>query len=242
MATPAFSPSHGSKAEVYYNGYDISHYLKSAATNKQRDKAEASTFKSTTKRYTVGLVDPVLALEGYFDGNRERVDDLMNEAIDAEDGVFSHFPAGTALGALGNSLLSVTTKYEITSEIGATVGVSIEASAGKSGVIDKVRSAVTDQVVSAVGNSGVIDFKAASTKVGSISVHGFTTGGAMNVVLQDSADGTTFADVATVNFTGGTVLNPVRAGKRAVTTSNLRRYARVRWDGAGTIIIAAIGR
>lgn len=243
MTTPAFDPKHGSKAEVYFNGYDLSIYLSGATTTRDKDKADASTFKSETKRYTYGLVDPTMSLEGYFDGNKDRVDQVMTAALDGEEGVLTHFPYGASLGARGNSMAAVTTKYEIKSEIGSTVGVSIEGSAGPSGIIDKILALVAGQVVSASGNSLSVDYGALpNTKVGSLTVHGLTTGSTLTVKLQDSADNSTFADVATLTFTGGTVPSPLRQGKRALTTNPLRRYARVMWSGAGTVIVAAVGR
>lgn len=244
MTTPAFSPKHGSKAEVYFNGYDLSIYLSGATTARERDKADASTFKSEVKRYTYGLSEPTMSLEGYFDGNKGRVDEVMGAALDAEEGVLTHLPYGASLGAKGKSMYSITTKYEIKSEIGSTVGVSIEGSAGRSGIIDNILTLAQDEVVSAAGESLSVDYgAAANTKVGSLTVHGMTDGtGDLTVTLQDSADNATFADVASVIFSGGTALNPLRQGKRALTTTALRRYARVIWSGAGIILIAAVGR
>lgn len=242
MTTPAFSPKHGSKAEVYFNGYDLSIYLSGATTSRERDKADASTFKSTTKRYTYGLVDPTMSLDGYYDGNKDRVDEVMYAALDGEEGVLTHFPYGAGVGARGTSMLSVSTKYEVKSEIGSTVGVSIEGSAGRSGVLDSVLGLAQDVVVSAPGQSLSVDYGATNGKVGLVTVHGITTGGTLTVKLQDSADNSTFADVATVTFTGGSVPTPLRQGKRALTTNPLRRYARVIWSGAGTILVAAVGR
>jgi hypothetical protein len=242
VTTPAFSPKHGSKAEVYFNGYDLSIYLSGATTGRSRDKAEATTFKSKTKRYTYGLSDPTMALDGYYDGNKARVDEVMYAALDGEEGVLTHFPYGAGLGARGVSMLSMTTKYEVKSEIGSTVGISIEGSAGPSGLIDNVLGLAQDVVVSAAGQSLSVDYGVTNGKVGLVTVHGITTGGTLTVTLQDSADNTTFADVATVTFTGGSVPNPLRQGKRALTTNPMRRYARVIWSGAGTILIAAVGR
>lgn len=239
---PVFSPKHGSKAEVYFNGYDLSIYLNSATTSKQRDKADATTFKSTTKRYSYGLTETSMQLDGFYDGNKDRVDAVMSAAIDAEEGILTHFPYGAALGARGRSMLSGTTKYEIKSEIGATVSISLEGNTGPSGTVDNILGLAQDETVSAAGQSLYVDYGAASTKPGSLTVHGITTGSDLVVTLQDSADSTTFADVATVTLTGGTAADPLRQGKRAVTTNPLRRYARVIWSGSGTIVIAAVGR
>lgn len=242
MTTPAFSPSHGSKAEVYYNGYDLSIYMSTASTANNRDKADASTFKTKVKKYTYGLKETTMSLEGYFDGSKDAVDELMSAAIDADEGVFTHFPTGASLGARGKSMLATTTKYEVTSEIGSTVGVSVEASPGIGGVVENIRALAYETEVTEDGNSSSIDFSAASTKVGTLTVHAFTSGTDLTVTLQDSADNTTFADVASVTFTGGTAEEPVRAGKRSITTNPLRRYARVLWAGAGNIVVAAVGR
>lgn len=244
MSTPAIDPSHGSKTEVFYNGFAISVYSSNSTTSRQRDKADASTYRSTTKRYTVGLADTTMTIDGFYDGEPDRIDQLMTAAINSDsEGVLSHFPAGCSVGARGKSVFATSTKYEISSPIANTVGVSMEASAGISGIVDNVRSLVFEQAVTANGTSAVIDYGAVSSKVGSLTVHGFTVGTNLVVKLQDSADNSTFADAATVTLSGGTLLAPVHAAMRALTTNPLRRYARITWTGtSGSIILAAVGR
>jgi len=237
--------THGSNADAFFGGRILSYRLKSLNTSIERDKADASTFKRKFKRYTYGQLDNTISTEGYvdYDEDQESVDKLFTEySLSASGSAFSTFAGGAEVGESGYSMSSIVTKHEITSEIGATVGFSVEASAGPDGTVDRVYSLAYVQGVSSSGNSPGIDFLTAGVRPGNFTVHAFTTGGTLTVKLQDSADGSTWADVITFSFTGGSGSNPVYGGQRAETPSNLRRYARATWSGAGTINLASVGR
>jgi hypothetical protein len=234
------APSHGMTTEAYFNGYDFSIYLNKFSFGASRDKADASHFKSTVKKYTKGQRDDVMSAEGNYDGQKEAVDELMYAALNTPgDNVWTYFPYGSAAGSVGFSILGAPTKYEAKSELGATASVSMEVQGSGT---DRVRALMSGFSVGTSGFSAVYDFGAASVNPGALILHGSTVGGSLVVKLQDSADNSTFADVVTVSLSGGTGLNPQESGSRTATTGNLRRYVRISYSGAGTILIAAVGR
>lgn len=233
--------SHGTKAEIYYNGYDISTFLNSITVSLTRDKADASHFKSQVKTYTGGLIDAALSADGWFDGTPQAIDDLMFAASQSPlPNHWLYWIYGRAFGSVGYGFFGPSTKYESKTEIGATASVSVEVS---SKALDRVLSLAADVVVSATGNGTSYDNGAtALVNPGTFIVHGTTTGSTMTVVLQDSADNSTFADIATATFTGGTVPDPAEQVYHLTGSSNpLRRYVRIRYSGAGTILTAAFG-
>lgn len=243
------APVHGSKAEIFFNGFTVSTFFKSCTYAFNRDKAETTGFTATTKSYVGGLQDAMITLEGYFDGAADAVDQLMSAWVNGGDDVMSYFPYGSAVGAtnFGYSMLAQSSKYEIKTDVGTAAEVSVEASASKdsSGTgVDRGFVAVRNQTVAAPGNSISFDNAVATTAGAALVVHGQTTGGSMTVTLEDSADNVSFAAVAgaSLTFTGGTVPDPNEDGKRIVVTGNVRRYTRVAWTGAGTITLAMISR
>lgn len=243
------APVHGSKTELFFNGFDVSTFFKSFGLALNRDKAETSAFKATTKSYVAGLSDATASLEGFFDGAADAADQLMQAWSIGGDDIISYFPYGSTPGVNnpGYSLLSQNSKYEIKTDVGTAAEISVEASASKdsSGTgLDRVFPASVNQTVAAPGNTSGFDGTAATTAGAALVVHARTTGGTLTVNLEDSADNVTFAAVAgaTLSFTGGTVPNPNEDGKRVVVTGNLRRYTRLAWTGAGTIVLGMISR
>lgn len=234
------APVHGSKAEVYYNGFDISTFLSAVGLTSNVDKADASHFKSINKTYTVGLRDDAITAEGWFDGSASAIDEIMQAALATGLNLWNYWPSGRSFGSSGFSMMATETKYEVKTEIGATASVSIEAAGNYT---DRVRSLAKDFAVTTASNGSTFDFGAvARTKPGVLIVHGTTIGSAMSVVLQDSADGTTFADIATASFSGGSAMNPNEQAFRIVGSSNpVRRYVRVRYTGSGNVLTASIG-
>lgn len=243
------SPIHGSKTEVFFNGFAVSTYFKTCSYAFNRDKAETSGFTATTKSYVGGLQDATVNLDGYFDGAADAIDQLMSAWVNGGDEVISYFPYGSAVGVsnFGYSMLAQSSKYEIKTDVGTAAEISVEATASKdsSGTgVDRGFVAVRSQTVAASGNTTGFDGTAASTAGAALVVHGQTTGSSMTVTLEDSADNVSFAPVAgaSLTFTGGTVPDPNEDGKRIVVSGTVRRYTRVAWTGAGTITLAMISR
>ncbi len=230
---------HGSKADVFGNGYVLSNYLNEASPSGERDLAEASTFKSDSKKYVPGLKDSTFNLSGIYDGVVDASDDILWGAFSAVVGtVWSYMPQGHEL--LGNNAINFdaySASYEVSSEVGDVTQISAEFNMGDQGLLDRGKIYHPMQAEVAGGNTASIDNTVVSTTAGAaLTVHA-TASSSLVVKLQDSADNSTFADIATLSVSSTTG----RKSQRVITplTATIRRYTRVLWTGTGTF--CAIG-
>jgi hypothetical protein len=119
---------HGKNALVYYNGTNLSTFLKEFSTSAKVDTAETSTFGSTNKTYVGGLADATLSMSGYFDGTAGAVDPILAAAIGASsDAGIIVSPSGSL--AVGTRVIAgpvVETSYQVSGSIGDSVAVSAE--------------------------------------------------------------------------------------------------------------------
>lgn len=229
---------HGSKTDVFGNGYVLSQFLNEASPSGERDMAEASTFKSDSKKYVPGLKDSTFNMGGVYDGATDAVDEVLWAAFSSVVGtVWSYMPMGHEL--LGNPAINFdaySASYEVSSEVGDVCQISAEFNMGDQGLLDRGRVYHPMAAEAAGGNTASIDGGAATTAGGALTVH-ITASTSLVVKLQDSADNSTFADVATLSISSTTG----RKSQRIITpvTATIRRYTRVLWTGAGTF--CAIG-
>lgn len=229
---------HGSKADVFGNGYVLSNYLNEASPQGERDMAESSTFKSDSKKYVPGLKDSTFNLGGIYDGVVDASDDILWGAFGAVAGtVWSYMPQGHEL--LGNVAINFdaySASYEVSSEVGDVTQISAEFNMGDQGFLERGRVYHPMQAEVAGGNTASIDGGAATSFGAALTAH-ITASSTLVVKLQDSADNSTFADVATLSISSTTG----RKSQRIITplTATLRRYTRVLWTGTGTF--CAIG-
>lgn len=224
---------HGSNADVISNGYLLSTFFNSAGSAGNRDNAETTCFKQGSKSYIPGLKDSTVTCEGIFDGDPETADEILWAAIgEPGSGLMSYFPAGADnFGDMGYNIDSAESSYEISTEVGDVAQISAEFSMGEVGLYDRGYLAHPLAVESASGSTTVQDNTAATTNGGSLVVHA-TTATNLSVQLQDSADGTTFADID-----GALTVASGRSSQRLTFTGNLRQYTRVNWSGTGTFLI-----
>lgn len=131
MSTPPDPQfTHGSKAEFWVGTADdpdtlveISERINNAGLPWSRDKAEVSTFKSTTKKYVGGLKDAAVPLEGPYD---PWLDGVFTELLDADSVAFRYRPIGTGTGKPEFNGYGTLTKHEIKTEIGSAGSISAE--------------------------------------------------------------------------------------------------------------------
>lgn len=229
---------HGSKADVFGNGYVLSPYLNSASPSGERDMADASTFKFDSKKYVPGLKDSTFGLEGVYDGVTDAIDDILWNAFSQVVGtVWSYMPMGHEVH--GNPAINFdayTASYETNSEVGDVTQISAEMNMGDQGLLDRGRVYHPMSAEVAGGNTASIDNGAATTSGGALTAH-ITASSTLVVKLQDSADNSVWADIATLSISSTTG----RKSQRIITpvTATIRRYTRVLWTGTGTF--CAIG-
>lgn len=230
---------HGKATDFFGNGYVLSPYLNEASPSGERDMADASTFKNDSKKYVPGLKDSTFNLSGVYDGVVDAVDDILWAAFSTVIGtVWSYMPMGHEV--LGNPAINFdayTASYEVSSEVGDVAQISAEMNMGDQGLLDRGRVYHPMAVEATGGNTASIDNTLVSTTSGAaLTVHA-TASATLVVKLQDSADNSTWADIATLTVSSTTG----RKSQRVITPLNatIRRYTRVLWTGAGTF--CAIG-
>lgn len=102
MTVPDPTFTHGSKAQFFIGTLadpetlvEISDRLNTSSLPWQRDKAEVSTYGSTTKRYVGGLKDASIPLEGPYD---PWVDGIFSDLLGIDDVKFRYRPVGSGTG------------------------------------------------------------------------------------------------------------------------------------------------
>jgi hypothetical protein len=195
------------------------------------DTVETSVFSSSDKTYVVGLRDATVSAEGFFAGSTVQTDNIFNNVLGSTV-IWSYYPAGPALSNAGYGIKSIETSYEITSPIDGVVSVSIEGQA----VIgaDRILSHHDLVAETTTGAETSIDATAASSRgaTGYLQITGITGGITATIRIQDSAIGTTFADL--ISFTGSTGIN----AQRAISSSGtIKRFTRAAWtlSAAGSV-------
>lgn len=228
-------PSHGSNADIVGNGYVLSEFLNSASFSGSRDTGETTTFKKKSKTYIPGLKDTTMTAEGIYDGAEEAVDEILWAALESNSsGLFSYIPLGEeTIGNAAFTLDTIESSYEVSTEIGDVAQVSAEMQAGDNGRFTRGRVLHSFAVESSGGNSGSVDHGVATERGGSLVVHA-TAASTLEVTMQDSADGETWADLP------GTLLFDMgRGSKRLLIEGTIRRYTRALWTGSGTFLAIA---
>lgn len=226
--------THGKAAQVYMEDVDLTDYLRSITTSADVDTAEASTFGDDDKVYVTGLRDATLSGEGLLDAT---IDGTVAATLGtATKRYWQVYPAGDSDGSAGVGVYADTSSYEVTSEIGDVVQFSVEAQSSVG--FERLLSHHALEQETTSGTSTVID-NAGSTTNGAVAYMNVTgISGSAVVVLQDSTDNVTYADL--ISF--GTV--SAVGGYRGTVTGQVDRYTRlVHTNAAGTItFVAGLGR
>lgn len=232
--------NHGSQARALCNGYDLSAYLKSVSIAGTNDMADTTALSDTAKSYIGGLHDATLTAEGMFDPTAGRSDTVLQAALDNAAAIWTHFPAGTAIGARGRGLEGFDTSYDITTAVddAALVTAEAQSSTGPEGVAVH-RSGGT---VTGGGTATAQDNTASSANGGVAFLQALSlNGGTAVVVVQHSSDDITYTDLITFpNVTSATA--PL--ADRVAATGTVQRYTRATWTvtGGTADFIVAFGR
>lgn len=229
---PAFT--HGKRARVYLDDINLSDYARSVSVPADVDVAESSTFGADWKQYVVGLHDATVSCEGIFDVDADG--ELIATLSAASRSKWQVYFAGDTVGQSGRGLDCDTTSYEPNADLGDVVMWSVEAQSSVGA--DRVVSHHAHVEEATSGTATVVD-NAGSTTNGAVGYLNVTDiSGSAVIVLQDSADNITFADL--INF--GTI--SATGGYRGTAAGTVDRYTRlVHTNAAGTItFVAGLGR
>lgn len=225
---PTFT--HGKGALVLMDGRDMSAYFSTASSSGSADTAEVSTFGASSKAYIPGLKDATFSVEGFYAGGVGEVDQYLASEVGA-NGLWT-IVIGDALGARGYGASVVGTTYEVGAEVGGAVAVSAEgqSTTGQEGVV--VLNSLSAKTATGTGTQ--VDNGAASTGGSACYLHVSAASGtspSLTAKVQHSADGSTWADLATFTAVAGA---GVPTGERIATTGTVNRYLRAAWTISGT--------
>lgn len=224
--------THGSKAKVFLNGYDLTGYTTNVAQSGSADTADVSVLGNTAKAYVLGLQDGTMSLSGVLDGAAGQGDEILSGAIAAQAAADNalYLPQGNVLGLPAYGMDSWQTAYEVTADVGdaAKWSASLQSNVGT----ERLLVHHIFQAEGAGGNSTGVDYGSVSTTNGGVAYLHATAGASLIVKVQDSADNSTFADIGTF-----TTLN-ARGFQRLAIAGTVRRYTRCLWTGTGTFVMA----
>jgi hypothetical protein len=238
------TPIHGSTAAFYFNGKVLTTYLKNAQWVNQRDTADTTTLGMVHKSFIPGLKDSTLSATGllFTDATAATtalgVEAALNAALTtsgSNGGFVTYLPSGDAIGNPGHSMYVESTGLDVNADISSAISVAAKFTG--SGAV--MKGAVVANGSPTSPSASVDGGLTAATSNATATIQVFTvTTSPIAFQIQDSADNTTFADLATYTASAtvaGSYLIEVPTG--------VRRYVRLRWTGAGSFTaVLARGR
>jgi hypothetical protein len=221
---------HGKKTAVLLNGTNMSPFLNEATTTQEIETAETTTFGDQDKTYIVGLADGTISTSGLFDSTAGASDAVLSGIIAQEDNTFTVLPEGPIAARRAIVANGQLTSYEISSPVGDVVAISAEVQAD-GGLYHGVALNGL-QVITGSGVSGSVDNSASTINGALANLHVTENNrdGATTIKVQDSADGSTWADLIT--FTSVSASTTV--GESITSTGTVNRYLRAEHTPAGS--------
>ena len=223
---------HGKNVLVFIDQYDFSTYFNDLTASANVDTAETSAFGTSAKTYVLGLMDGTISLSGMYEstdltGTDQYFASVLGAA--AKQKVIVALE-GHTLGTRAVVMQADDTSYEVAGSIGDLVKTSIEFQSSQgvdNGVILSSGSAVT-----ATGNGTSVDNAVATTNggVAYLSIPTNTRNGNVTVKVQQSADNSTFTDLATFTV----IPSSTKTSERVEVTGTISRYLRVNYTVAGS--------
>ena len=191
------------------------------------DTAETSTFGNDSKTYIPGLKDATLALDGFYDGDADAVDEEFNIILGGSGNLFSVYEEGDAVGNFGKAMKAIETAYALTSTKDDAVRITM---AGQSDgtAAERVQSM---HALGAEADSDwegtVMDNGESSSDGGSAYLHVTAATGTIEVKLEHSSDNfaADVSDLAT--FTAVTGATAERITFSGTVKQYVRGYATI---------------
>lgn len=225
-------------AFLLIDGYSVLGVTTELSEDHEGKTEETTPFGASAETHAyVGIVASKMSQGGFFDDDAGS----SNEALIAGNGSSRVVCYGVEGNTIGKNFVgfagALQTKYTRTAKVGALHKASAEYIGSGAKDEGKILHALGAETT-ATGNTQAssVDNAAASTSGGAgyLEVSALTLGGYTNVqvVLQDSADNITFADITGGSFTANT---SAPAAQRLTISGTIRRYTACRWafSGAG---------
>ena len=221
------TPIPGTSTKVFAGGYDLSSFFKGAKLSGAAKTQDAATFGDSHERPWAIQRSGMVSLDGLYEGSEEAVDERLDAGLGVNDQIIT-IVSSDVLGGVARGLRAAGTAYDIS---GMVVDGIVQVSGALASNVGLERLLVSHPLGSevAAGSGGVIDNGAASGYglVAYLHAVEFVTaggGGVYRVDIQDSENGSTWADL--VSFTG--IVEGVNEvfGQRVTQAGTIRRYLR----------------
>jgi len=227
--------THGKKTRVLVNGYDLSRFFRSASIDGEVELLDTTTFQASAKTYIIGMPDSKASLEGLFSSNADalapnEVDDILQPILGTDSELFVLIAQGdiAAVGDACQLFSGRETKYSVTSPFNGVTSCMAEIQADNG-----IRAALALAGLAArtaTGAGASVD-NAVATAAGfhaSLHVTEASAADTLDVIIEDSADGSTWATIGTFPQVSAI------GAERLEIAGAVRRYVRASWTIAGT--------
>lgn len=224
---------HARDSKVWYSGYDISDEIRSWSAGQQIDTADVTTINDTVKTYIIGMEGGVVSLEGLYDASGTVHDRHMEYIIQiAEAFGVIEFPLVIMpqFALIGDWFIGGNTVFRPNFDIKGTVADAVKWSAN----LQPDGTFGTGILHEAVGTAAAIaasdgqDHGAASAGGGLFmaTMVSIPSGDGVTVILEDSADNSSWSTIATTGELEGSGLG-LNVNYLIELTGTIRRYTRV---------------
>lgn len=230
--------AHGKDTAVYLNGRNAGTYLKSADATHTADTHETTTMGASYVTRVGGLFDSKMALDGIYDGTATTgIYALAKAALSSSSvSILTVYPLGeTANGNFGLALRARITDHSV--DMPCQNILTVASSFTGYGKLELVESIHPLGAETSTGNGTALDGSASSASGGAVWVHCTAfTGTSITLTVEDSADNSSFATIATF-----TAITAGGSSERIAIAGTIRRYVRVVRSGTFTSATFSVG-
>lgn len=223
---------HGKGLVVLLNALVMSAYFNSADFARTVDVAEDTAFGDSYKSFIPGLHDGSISLAGMWDPAASATDATLSGLLGVDTTLVSILIEGATVGGRAKIAKSSLATYDVSAPVGDVVSATAEFPAD--GGVWGADVLLAGAAVTATGTGTSVDNGVATTDGWIANLHVVTVSGTTPSCifkLADSADNSSFADVASGAFTAATAATSEQIGS---LTGTVRRYARAAYTITGT--------
>ncbi len=224
----------GKSAVILSDQFDITAFFNSLNCNHEVGSGETTVFGNNDRNFLATLKGGNLSAEGFGDFSSNAIDQILNAALGVAAGqIITVGFAGLTVGNRVRVCKAKETRYSLSQRVDGvvTTGMDVMADGGLlPGVSLHALAAET-----ASSNSASVDNLVATTGGGVTNLHLTAVtavgGDSLTVTIEDSADNSIWATIATF-----TVLTTAVTSEQLAIAGTIRRYVRSKWvkGGVGT--------
>lgn len=218
----------GNRGAVYVGGAELSPSVSSLDTDLSATILDVTAFGATAKAKLAGLLDAKVTLKGFYDDASPSGLDTVLAPLVGQSQVSSFYPGGDAAGAPGRGgQAELLENYKLSSAVAGVV--TAQADFALSGGLDRLVSVQPKAALTGSGaaqDGAAVDAGASSPNGGRAYFHLLALDAATTVaplVVQHSADNTTYVDLATSTLAG-----TAPGGDSVAVAGTIQRYVRRR--------------